>query len=301
MIQKNDIKAVKHLSGIIGGGPEILIDIIINQKNYVYYKKITKGNKTRLITVPAIQYKNVLKTINKKILQKIDLPFAIKGGRKKMSIYLNAKPHCCKEVVATMDIKDFFPSIHCKKVHKALVDIGFTEDLARLITTLTMYNGALPQGFPTSSALANIVIIPMAKRFQGLADKHNLEVSFWVDDITVSGSIRVAKLKNLFRKIIVQKGFAINEEKTIKIMKNNGPQYVTNLIANNDAPKVNKAYRKNVRAEIHSYKIQKEKNESTVDLKKKRKSIIGKITYIRGINKAQGDKLKKQMELVESK
>jgi hypothetical protein len=84
-------------------------------------------------------------------------------------------------------------------------------------------------------------------------------------------------------------------------MKNSEPQLVTKLSVNSGKPKVNKKYRKNLRAEIHNYKIQKEKNHTNVDYKKRRQSILGKINYVRDFDKTQGNKFKRQLELAESR
>jgi len=296
MNQKINIKSIEQLSMKLGVTTEILNEVSNNIDKYIYYKKIIKGNKRRTLISPNGKLKCLLGVLHKKVLQKVDIPSAINGGRKKMSIYKNAKPHCGKRVVATLDIKDFFPSISCKRVRNALTGIGFTEDVADLLVKLTTCNGRLPLGFPTSSVLANIVLIPMAIRFQKLSDQHDLKCSFWVDDITLSGSLRVSKLKNLFYKIVTQEGFKINEEKSIKLMKNNKPQVVTKLSVNSTKPKVMKEYRNNLRSLLHHCVTQGPASQTNDCLKKFKRSLSGKISFVKSIDKAQGMKLQKQFD-----
>jgi len=290
MKKNNDIRAIETLSETTGVDQEVILDIINNQKKHIYYKSIKKGDKKRIIVSPGYEYKNLLKVIDKKILKKLDLPSAIKGGRKKESIYSNAKLHCEKEEVMSLDIKNFFPSINSKRVHRELVNRGFSENYATLIVNLTTCNGKLPQGFPTSNNIANMVITPMIERLQSLADKFGLTVTVWVDDITISGSHRVSKFKNLINKIIVQEAFTVNEKKAIKIMKKTDSQLVTKINVNSCKPRVQKGYVDNVRASIH-----KCSNNSFL-LEKNKKSLQGKISFVKSINKEQGAKLKKQFD-----
>lgn len=296
MNQKIDIKSIEQLSMKLGVTTETLNEVSNNIDKYIHYKKISKGRKTRTFVSPNGKLKCILGVLHKKVLQKVDMPSAINGGRKKMSIYKNAKPHCKKKAVATLDIKDFFPSVSCKRIHNALTGIGFTEDVADLLVKLTTCNGRLPLGFPTSSVLANIVLIPMAIRFQKLSDQHDLKCSFWVDDITLSGSLRVSKLKNLFYKIVTQEGFKINEEKSIKLMRNNKPQVVTKLSVNSTKPKVTKEYRKNLRSSLHHCLTQGPASQTNDCLKKFKRSLLGKISFVKSIDEVQGKKLQKQFD-----
>lgn len=299
MKQKVNITSIEDLTTTIGVTTEKLIEVSGNIKKYIHRIKGTTGTKKRLFICPNKELRSIQTPINTKILQKIKVFPEIGGGKKKRSIYKSALPHCGQKTVVTLDIKDFFPSISTKKLNDTLINIGFNKEVSAMIVKVTTYNGRLPLGFSTSTILANIVLMPMAKRLKKLAELHKLKFSVWVDDITISGS-RAGKIKNLVRKIVKQEGFEINEEKGIKVMKNSEPQLVTKLSVNSGKPKVNKKYRKNLRAEIHNYKIQKEKIHTNVDFKRRRQSILGKINYVNDSDKKQGNKLKKQIELVES-
>lgn len=298
MIEKCDIKSIEQLSLILGFTSETLIEVSSNLKSYFYYKRISKGNKTRTLVIPHGKFKDILKALNRKVLQKVALPVAIKGGRKKISIYENAELHCGQKVVATLDIDNFFPSISSKRVGHALLGIGCSEVVADLLVKLTTCNGRIPLGFPTSPALANIVLIPMANRFQKLSEQHNLRCSFWIDDITLSGSLRVSRLKNLFHKIVTQEGFRINEKKSIKFMENSAPQVVTKLSVNDNKPKVMREYRRSLRSLLHRCIIQGPALQTRDCLKKFKRSILGKISFVKSIDEEQGIKLRKQFDRI---
>ena len=298
MNQKLDITSTEQLAMKLVIDEETLIEISNNTDKYIHHKIISKENKRRTLVVPNGELKHILKFLNIKVLQKIELPAVIKGGRKNMSIYKNAKLHCGQKAVATLDVKDFFPSISSNRVYHALIGAGFTEIVADLLVKLSTYKGRLPLGFPTSSSLANLVIIPMAHRLQKLADQHNLKCSFWVDDITISGSMRVGKLRNLINKIVTQEGFKINEKKGIKLMENNKPQIVTKLSVNSTKPKVMKEYRKNLRSLLRHCVTQGPASQTNDCLKKFKRSLLGKISFVKSIDETRGIKLQRQFDRI---
>ena len=298
MNEKFDINSIEQLASILGFTPETLIEVSSNLKSYFHYRRFSKGNKTRTLVIPHGKFSDILKALNKKVLQKVTLPVVIKGGRKKMSIYKNAEVHCGQKVVATLDIKDFYPSISSNRVHHALLGIGCAEAVVDLLVKLTTCNGRVPLGFPTSPALANIVLISMANRFQKLSEQHNLRCSFWVDDITLSGSLRVSRLKNLFHKIVTQEGFRINEKKSIKFMENSALQVVTKLSVNSNKPKVMREYRRSLRSLLHRCIIQGPALQTRDCLKKFKRSILGKVSFVKSIDEEQGIKLRKQFDRI---
>ncbi|MDD5014563.1 MAG: hypothetical protein PHW73_05610, partial [Atribacterota bacterium] len=137
MNEKFNIKSIEQLASILGFDSETLIEISNNLKSHVYYKKISKENKRRTIVMPDEKFKAILKAFNRKVLQKVTLPAAIKGGRRKMSIYKNAQLHCGQKAVATLDIENFFPSISSKRVSYVLLGIGFSDIVVDLLVKLT--------------------------------------------------------------------------------------------------------------------------------------------------------------------
>jgi RNA-directed DNA polymerase len=298
MNKKFDIKSIEQLASMLGFSTETLIEVSSNLKSYFHYRRFSKGNKTRTLIIPHGKFNDILKAFNKKVLQKVTLPVVIKGGIKEMSIYKNAEVHCGQKVVATFDIKNFYPSINSKRVRHTLLGIGCSESVVDLLVKLTTCNGCVPLGFPTSPALANIILISMANRFQKLSEQHNLRCSFWIDDITLSGSLRVSRLKNLFRKIVTQEGFVINEKKSIKFMKNSVRQVVTKLSVNGTKPKVMREYRMSLRSLLYRCRILGPESQTRGCLKKFKRSILGKISFVKSIDEVQGVKLGKQFNRI---
>jgi hypothetical protein len=147
-------------------------------------------------------------------LQRLKLPKALHGSVRGRSCLTNARPHVNAQAWLQLDIKDFFPSIHPKRVYRMfVVDCGCSPDVARLLTQLTTTERHLPQGFSTSPAIANLLARPLARRLAKLAFQHAATFTQYLDDMTISGPEHVLRLKNTALKIIRQAGFRVSPNK----------------------------------------------------------------------------------------
>jgi len=202
--------------------------------NGSYYKfSIPKANGTkRVIMAPKPDLKVVQRKINHLILQKVRLNNRAEGFRKKRSIVTNSLHHLQKKVVVKMDIRDFFPSIDFERVFGVFCSLGYPRGVSLLLTDLSTCQRVLPTGAPTSPAISNIICRKLDKRLVLLCEKSGFEYSRYADDITVSGnSEQVVKMIPLYRRIIVDEGFKVNEEK-LRITRSGRRQKVTGIIVN---------------------------------------------------------------------
>ena len=88
-----------------------------------HYRKFYMPKKSggrRLISAPMPRLKKVQYWILENILNKVPVHPAANGFIPERSIVTNAAQHVGKDLVLNMDVKDFFPSIHFKRV-KALL------------------------------------------------------------------------------------------------------------------------------------------------------------------------------------
>jgi RNA-directed DNA polymerase len=126
----------------------------------------------------------------------------VKGEVKNSSVYDNASVHCGKDVVFTMDLEHCFASIGPERVKVIYQAVGFGQEATFVLTKLTTHRGELPQGVPTSTALANLALYRVDARISGLQQNHPFDYTRWVDDLTFSGTERILGLCNLFRRIV---------------------------------------------------------------------------------------------------
>lgn len=286
------IKSVPHLCAQLGTSQRELDHIC--QNIHQYYRNFSKQDakgKIREFNTPRGRLREILDRLSK-ILQRIQLPDSIHGGRKGKSTKSNAGPHVNKPKVDTYDITNFFPSVPYRRVYELFNSrLKCSPDVARYLTRLTTYKGRIPQGSPTSTIVASLVAEPLALRLQSLAEKHGGDFSQYVDDITFSGPSHITKLENLIDKIVRQEGFKINPDKT-KHMSAGQEQIVTGIRVNStkDAP----------RKKIQEVKmlLDQFKANGTVPTNNQLQSIKGKIQYISSLNKGAGNYLRKRLELI---
>ena len=219
-----------------------------------HYKKFLIPKKSgghRLISAPMPRLKKAQHWILENILNKVPLHDAVNGFALNRSIVTNAQPHIGKELLLNMDVKDFFPSVHFKRVKGLLQQLGYCEKIATLFALLCTEavteeveldgkkyfvqkgNRVLPQGSPASPAITNILCFRLDKRLQGLADKLQCTYTRYADDISFSGGKEVNAQQLVWRikKVLQDEGFTAHPEK-IRIMRKGTQQEVTGVVVN---------------------------------------------------------------------
>lgn len=169
---------------------------------------------TRPINAPVKKLKEVQSKLLINVLYQIKLPEYFFGGIKKKDAVLNARFHQGNKYFFLTDLKDFYPSVHFTSVEKALRKEGFYPDVAKLITRLSTKEGAIPQGCPTSSFLASLVIYHSCGDLFEKLKMEGLTVSVYVDDITISSPIDFKNKTIGILDDLRNRGLKINFEKT---------------------------------------------------------------------------------------
>jgi RNA-directed DNA polymerase len=109
--------------------------------------------------------------------------------------------------------------------------LGFRDEAASLLVNSTTWDGQLPQGAPTSSAIANLSMTRVDVRLEGLAATQGFDYTRYVDDLTISGPGRLKKFRGLIQKVVEEEGFRVNPEK-ILTMHSGERQVVTKIVVN---------------------------------------------------------------------
>jgi retron-type reverse transcriptase len=199
---------------------------------YYHKKTITTKGRERDLLIPDVDLRNIQRRILDNILN-FDFPSYVHGGVSDRSIITNAKTHLSQKWVMCLDIKDFFPSIHFKRIYNNFISLGCSPQIATLLTHFTTYKHQLPQGAPTSPAIANMVLYGLDKRLFNLCKIKRLKYSRYFDDITISGSSNPKSLIKKCESIINQEGFKINKTpEKLRIMPFTTEQLVTGLLVN---------------------------------------------------------------------
>lgn len=214
-----------------------LADIILFKGSLYRPYEQRRGAKVRAIDRPVDPLKQIQKRIYTRFLRDYPFPPYVYAGRPGHSIFTAASPHVRQPVVVTVDLESFYPSISQSIVYHVWREVfGCGRDVARLLAELTTYCGHLPQGAPTSLALANLVMAPadleIALQLSLLGRKVNY--SRWVDDLIISGHLAQPRgIFDIVAQAIRPLGLRINRRKAKKgIMPHTRRQTALGLLLN---------------------------------------------------------------------
>lgn len=234
--------------------------IYITENIEKYWRKGTtkiKPDGTKRFTNDAKQeLKAIHEKINREILAKCDYPCFIHGSLKGKSSYTNAQQHLKPKILFCEDISGFFPNTSKEIVYGIWFDFfKFPKDVALILSELTTYQGALPQGWKCSSNLANLVFWNIETSLHSKLITKGFTYTRYVDDIAVSCKktyIQSEKTEviSMIYGMVAKKGYQINRKKH-EIKRRNERQEVTGLLINNRIT-INKEKRDKIKKKIYN-------------------------------------------------
>ena len=168
-----------------------------------------KERKERRLQIPSRSLKMVQKRILRGIFDTL-VPHESTACVKSRGLHWAYRRHAGHPALLRLDIKDFFPSVTELSVVEGLTRLGACDVIAKVLNDLVMLPSGLPQGAPTSVAVADIVLFPIDIRLGGLATKHGLTYTRYIDDLTVSGGQRVVRYQKVAHKIVTELSWELN-------------------------------------------------------------------------------------------
>jgi len=137
------------------------------------------------------------------------------GGRKGHDSIKNSKYHQGSNCFFLTDLKNYFPLIPSQMVYQSFVRKNCSPSIARSLTRLVTFNGHVPQGAPTSTIVANIVLQMHAERkLLRLVEGRNIRFTLYVDDLTFSSQADFKELCPRILEVLEGAGFHISRDKT---------------------------------------------------------------------------------------
>lgn len=290
--------------------------------SHYHYRILAKdsGN-IRLIEAPKTRLKELQQKILREILEKIPVHEAAHGFRKGRSIRTFVGPHVGQRVVVRMDLQDFFPSLSSARIQTFFRTAGYPEDVAdllggictnaapryvwistgsamdrqRLREARDLYSRPhVPQGAPTSPALANLCFYRTDCRLAGLAKSAGAVYTRYADDLAFSGTEQFERVAERFSihvaAIVMQEGFQICHRKT-RVMRQSVRQHLAGLIANQKA-NIRRADFDRLKA-ILTNCVRKGVTTQNRDCDEHwREHLRGRIGFVESINPARGQRLR---------
>ena len=291
-------------------------------RHYSYRILIKDAGSVRLIEAPKQAIKKMQQRILSGILDNVPAHPATHGFVKDRSIKTYVRPHTKKRVVLRMDIRNFFPSFRAARIRAFFRTLGYSETVADLLggicTTATprdiwkssehgldpvhfweiktLYaRPHLPQGAPTSPALANLCTYRLDCRLAGLAASVGAKYTRYADDLAFSGNEKFENCVERFAlhvtAILREEGFEVHHRKT-RIMRQGVRQHLAGLIANHHANVIRKDFDR-LKATLTNcvrHGPETQNREAHPDF---RSHLEGRVSFVGMINPNKGKRLQK--------
>jgi RNA-directed DNA polymerase len=302
-------------------------------RNYRYRWLPRRNGVPRLIEAPKLRLKEVQRWVLHEILDHVPPHEAAHGFTRGRSVLSHAALHVGQPGVLRLDLRDFFATVTAGRIYGIFRTIGYDEPVAHALTGLCtnvmprmawealppahdselvwrrswlrrrLIAPHLPQGAPTSPALANLAAFGLDRRLTGLAGAFGLTYSRYADDLTFSGSgltgARSRAIAQLVARIASNEGFSINAAKS-NLRTAARRQTVTGVVVNAH-PNVARTEYDRLRATLHRAAVHGpgavQLGAGTLDVDVQA-HLRGRVAWVTSLNPRRGEKLQRMFDAI---
>ncbi|MBW4094795.1 MAG: RNA-directed DNA polymerase [Acidobacteria bacterium] len=301
-------------------------------QHYSYIWRSREGRAPRLLEAPLPRLKTIQRAVLDTFLAPIPLHPAAHGFVPGRSVVTGAAKHTGSAVIISADLSTFFARVTAGKIYDALRQSGYSEAVAHRLTGIctnaipaSVLNAVppggapeerhalrqalatphLPQGAPSSPALANIAIRRLDSRLAGWASKMNATYTRYADDLTFSGGPELARRADAFMagvgRIVKDQGHTLNHRKT-RVRRAGVRQTVTGVVVNQHVNTTRRSY-DILKATLHNCvrygpESQNPDSQTSADNAHFRERLAGQIAWVASVNPARGAKLRAKFQQI---
>ncbi|MDO5753864.1 reverse transcriptase family protein [Arthrobacter sp.] len=296
-------------------------------QHYRYMWRERPGRTPRLLEIPGLRLRNIQRKVLHGLLAPIPLHNAAHGFVPGRSASSGAALHTGADVVISMDLLCFFANVSAGKVFGALRQSGYPEAVAHRLTGLCTHivpprvissmppGGSaaerfaltqalrlphLPQGAPTSPALANLALRRLDSRLQGWAEVAGANYTRYADDLGFSGGPALARRTERFlrgaKRIVADEGHNLNESKT-RFRPRSTRQQITGIVVNQHLNAPRREFDA-LKAILHNCMLFGPESQNRADHTDYRAHLLGRITWMESLNPARGVRLRRDFERI---
>ena len=295
--------------------------------HYHYTVLAKSSGKLRLIEAPKQHLRHMQRSILAHILDRVAAHPAAHGFVKGRSIQTFAAPHIGRAAVVRMDVEDFFPTFPARRIQAFFRTIGYPEAVADILGGLCtnatrcfsrndhawnatpyafhharrLYSRPhLPQGAPTSPALANLCSYRLDCRLDGLAKAAGATYTRYADDLAFSGdrdfAARAERFSTSVAAILLESGFTVNHRKT-RIMRSGVRQHLAGLVTNQvlNVPRDEFDRLKAILTNCIRHGWQSQNRTGHPEF---RSHLAGRVSFVESVHAPKGMKLRKLLEQI---
>ena len=301
-----------------------------SQRSHYHYRVLSKqSGGLRLIEAPKLRLKAIQRQILARILESVPPHPAVHGFLKGRSIKTFVAPHVEQRVVLRMDLHNFFPSFGAARIGGVFRTLGYPERVADLLagictnavprdvweqagteTNKVQLHEAhlaygrphVPQGAPTSPALANICTYRLDCRLAGLAKSVRAEYTRYADDLAFSSTDvhferRIETFSLHVAAILMEEGFTVNFRKT-RIMHRGVRQYLAGLVTNRRINVIRVDFDR-LKATLTNCVRLGPESQNRMAHPQFRSHLEGRVGFVEMINATRGERLRRIFEQIQ--
>ncbi|WP_172582349.1 reverse transcriptase family protein [Subtercola boreus] len=291
--------------------------------HYRYEWRSRPGRVPRLLEVPTERMRAAQRILLHEVFALLPLHDAAHGFVPGRSALTAARLHTGRDVVIALDLVTFFTRVTAGRVYGALRQEDTPERVALALTGLVTNRvpmriiGAmppggdpderfalrqalaaahLPQGAPTSPALANLAIRRVDSRLAGYAEAADATYTRYADDLTFSGPVALRRRADAFirgvTRIVEDEGHLVNRQKT-RVRPAATSQRVTGIVVNEHTalPRVEFDALKAILHNCAERGPESQNHDGHSDF---RAHLLGRLSWARDLNPSKAERLERE-------
>ncbi len=301
-------------------------------RHYRVTTRASSSGAVRVLEAPKVRLKTLQRRLLSQIVGRIPPHDACHGFRPGRSVASFATPHVGQAVVVRLDLESFFAAVDVGRVYGTFRTAGYPEAVAHALAGLTttvlpqpvwrsvphpsdptlleahwrlgrrLASPHLPQGAPTSPALANLVARRLDVRLSALAQSWDGVYTRYADDLAFSAgrswsSSGTSRLLDLVGEVVRDEGFRLNDRKTA-VLPRTGRQVVGGLVVN-EMPKVARREVDALRALLHNCAVRGAAGQNRDAHPDFERHLRGRVAWVGQHDPARGARLLAQLEAVD--
>ncbi|WP_044889668.1 reverse transcriptase family protein [Myxococcus hansupus] len=295
---------------------------------YTWIPKRSGGQ--RLLERPGLDLACVQRKVLHGILDRIPAHDAAHGFVSGRGVRSFTAPHVGQAVVVRLDLEDFFLAVRPARIWGVFRAAGYPDGVVRALAglctnrtpgavmaraptptslatvaarwrwTRRLESRHLPQGAPTSPALANLAAYRLDVRLSALAAAMGARYTRYADDLAFSGDASLARrtrrLLHLVGLIVREEGFTPRAGKT-RVMSQGTQQRLAGVVVN-ARPSIPRADYDRLKALLHLCRTRGPDSQNNTGHPDFRAHLLGRIAWVSHLHPTRGARLRALFEQI---